>query len=106
MLAMLTVLMRAELNDIPGCDIIEHELHSKWLIFHVPFSNLASITKGKVSKRHAAATDDLSNIDPKSELKCFQNELNISSTFDSSYVQIMFKSVKNRPKIGRKSVPK
>ena len=27
MLAELTVLMRAELNDIPGSDIIEHKFH-------------------------------------------------------------------------------
>ena len=58
-LAELTVLMRAELYDIPGSDIIEHKFHGKSLIFHVPFSNLASITKGKVSKRHAAARDEL-----------------------------------------------
>ena len=105
MLAELTVLMCAELNDLPGSDIIEHRLHAKSLIFHVPFSNLASMTKGKVSKRHAAATDDLSNIDPKSELKLFQNQFNISSTFDSNYVQVMFKSVKHQTNIGNKSVP-
>ena len=69
MLAELTVLMRAELNDISGSNIIEHKLHGKSLIFHVPFSDLASITKGKVSKRHAAATDDLSKIDPKPETR-------------------------------------
>ena len=67
MLGELTVLLRAELNDIPDSDIIEHKLHGKSLIFYAPFSNLASIAKGKVSKRHAAATDDLSKIDPKLE---------------------------------------
>lgn len=69
MLADLTMLIHAELNDIPSSDIIEHKLHGKSLMFHVPLSNVASITKGKVSNRHAAATDDLSNIDSKSELK-------------------------------------
>ena len=79
MLAELTTLMRAELNDVPGSDIIEHKLYAKSLISHVPVLDLASMTKGKVSKRHAAATDDLSNIDPKMDLPLkirYQGEAN------------------------------
>ena len=88
MLAELTVLMRAELNDLPGSDIIEHKIYSKSLIFHIPFSNLAQITKGKVSNRHAAATDDLSKIDPKSELKLLQKQVKCLPNSDSKHLSL------------------
>ena len=41
MLAALTVLMPAKLNDLPGSDIIECKPYGKSQIFHVPLSNLA-----------------------------------------------------------------
>ena len=59
MLAELTVLMRAELNDIPGSDIIEYKLYGKSPIFQMPFSKLAWFTKGKVSNRFRRSLDSL-----------------------------------------------
>ena len=61
MLAELTVLMLAELNDfacsdiiakrndLPDSEIIEYRPYNNALIFHMIFSKLAWITEGKVS---------------------------------------------------------
>ena len=79
-LAELIVLMCAELNDFPGSDIIaerndlpdsdiiECRPYINALIFHMIFSNLEWIAKGKVSERRADAIGDLLKTDPKSKL--------------------------------------
>ena len=51
MLAELTMLLLAGLTSFPGSDIIEYNRYGKLRIFHMPFSNLAWITKGKVINR-------------------------------------------------------
>ena len=81
MLAELTVLMLAELdrfpgsdiiakrNDLPDSDIIEYRPYNNAQIFHMSFSNLEWITKGKVSERRVDSMVDLLKTHRKSELK-------------------------------------
>ena len=59
----------AERNDCPDSDIIEHRPYNNAQIFHMSFSNLKWITKGKVSERRVDSTVDLLKTEPKSELK-------------------------------------
>ena len=78
-LAELIALMCAELNDFPGSDIIaerkdlpDSDIIEYWpyniaLIFHMTFSNLEWITKGKVSERRADSIGNLLKTDPKSK---------------------------------------
>ena len=75
----LTVLMLAELNyfpgydiiaernDLPDSDIIEYRPYINALIFHIIYSNLEGITKGKLSERCADSIGDLLKTCPKSE---------------------------------------
>ena len=64
MLAELTVLMLAELNDFPDSDIIE-----------------GTPSKGNLSKHHADARDDFTKIDPNTKRKCLQNKFQFVAKF-------------------------
>ena len=59
----------AERNDLPDSDIIEYRPYNNAQIFHMSFSNLEWITKGKVSERRVDSAGDLLKTGPKSEQK-------------------------------------
>ena len=90
MLAELTVLMLAELNDFSDSDIIE-----------------GTPSKGNLSKHHADARDDFTKIDPNTKRKCSQNKFQFVSKCGRHVVQIRSKigqnSIQNRSKINQKS---
>ena len=101
MLSELTVLMRAELNDIPGSDIIEHK-------FRGAFFELG-IDHQRQSKQAPCCCNGWfikywSQIRIEMISKSTQHFIDIRFKLCSNYIQIGQKSVQNRSQIGPTSV--